>query len=64
MANLIKINDTYVNLDAVAAIRIEYHWNYSKPYCVYVYTGSGTVKEELTHDEGKHIEALLKEQLS
>lgn len=63
MAKLIRINDTYVNLDAVAAIEIKYYWNYSKPCFVAIHTGSGIIKEELTQDEGKRIEALLKERL-
>ena len=63
MAKLIKINDTYVNLDAVAAIEIKHYWNYSKPYHVAIHTGSDTIKEELTESDGKRIEALLKERL-
>lgn len=63
MAKLIRMNDTYVNLDAVAAIKIDHYWNYSKPYHVVIYTSSGTIKEELTYGEGKDLEAWLKKQL-
>lgn len=57
---LIKINDTYINLETIAAIKIVHYRQRSKPYHIIIHTGSGTVEEELTYDEGKRLEALLK----